>query len=193
MVLVLAACLMHGFYPGPLMIKNSPQLLYAASGGMMTSTVWLALLGWPMSIYMLKLMCLDRQLILISCVALTFVGIFAINSSVFDVFLAILFGMVGYWMRRYGYPVAASAIAMILGEGLETELRRGLLLCDKSWLTFVTRPYTAGILIIAIAFLAYGTWGTIRLARQASAARRKAVEGHLAAQSGSSMATRHSA
>ena len=91
---------------------------------------------------MLKLMTLDRQLILIGCVALTMIGVFTLNNSIFDVFVLVLFGVIGYFMRRYGYSVAGAAIAVILGRGLEANLRRGLLLLDGDWWAFVTRPWT---------------------------------------------------
>lgn len=176
MVMVLAACLMNGFIPGPNMIRQTPELLYAASGGMMASTVWLAVLGWPMSIYTLKLMTLNRQLILIGCVALTLIGVFTLKTSTFDVFVMILFGLIGYYMRRYGYSVAGASVAVILGPGLEAYLRRGLLLSKESWLVFFSRPWTVAILVVAMAFLIYATVGTIKLARGAAAVRRQAVE-----------------
>jgi putative tricarboxylic transport membrane protein len=178
MVMVLAACLMHGFIPGPQMIRQTPELLYGASGGMLASTLILVLIGWPMSIYTLKLMTLDRQLILIGCTWLTIIGIFSLNNSVFDLFLMILFGVIGYFMRRYGYSVAAAAVAVILGRGMEANFRRGMLICRGDWGTFLTRPYTAVILAISFAFLIYGAFGTIRMAKRAAAIRRQAVEIH---------------
>jgi putative tricarboxylic transport membrane protein len=78
-------------------------------------------------------------------------------------------------MRRYGYPVAAAAIAVILGPGLEGNLRRGLLLTQGSVWSFVTRPYTAVLLAVALGFLIYGTIGTIRLSRMAAATRKQSI------------------
>ena len=178
MVMVLAACLIHGFVPGPQMIRQTPELLYAASGGMLLTTFILVIIGWPMCIYTLKLMALDRQLILIGCIWLTLAGVFTLNNSVFDVFLLFLFGVVGYCMRRYGYSVAAASVAVILGEGLESNLRGGLLLAG-GWWPFLTRPWVTLILAIAFALLIYGTWGTIKLARRDAAARRQALAAHL--------------
>jgi putative tricarboxylic transport membrane protein len=180
MVMVLAACLMHGFVPGPMMIREAPQLLYAAGGGLMAGTVWTVLLGWPMSLYMLKLMSLDRQLIMIGCILLTMIGVFTLNNSATEVFVLVLFGAIGYYMRRYGYPVAGATIAVILGSGLEANLRRGLLLTHKSWWEFLTRPWVAIIVGLSFAFLIYATIGTIKLARKAAAMRRQALEEHLA-------------
>jgi putative tricarboxylic transport membrane protein len=184
-VMVLAACVMHGFVPGPRMIREAPQLLYAVSGGMIASTLILALVGWPMSIYTLKLMTLNRQLILIGSVWLTFIGVFTFNGSVFEVYLLILFGVIGYFMRRYGYSVAAASIAVILGNGLEKNLRGGLLLVRGDWWAFATRPWTAAILSVAFGFLIYGTIGTIRLAQREAAFRRKALETHLESETAS--------
>jgi putative tricarboxylic transport membrane protein len=185
MVMVLAACLMHGFVPGPHMIREAPQLLYAAGGGLMAGTVWTALLGWPMSLYMLKLMGLDRQLIMIGCIFLTMLGVFTLNSSITEVFVLVVFGFIGYYMRRYGYPVAGATIAVILGTGFESNLRRGLLLCHKSWWEFLTRPWVAIIVGLSFAFLIYATIGTIRLARKAAATRQKALADHLVSASSS--------
>jgi putative tricarboxylic transport membrane protein len=185
MVMVLAACLMHGFIPGPLMVRHAPQLLYAATGGMLISTLILALIGWPMSIYTLKLMSLNRQLILLGCVWLTLVGVFTLNNSAFHVFLLVLFGLVGYWMRRYGYPVAGAAIALILGPGLEGNIRRGILLMNGDWWAFLSRPWTAAILAISFGLLIYAMFGTIKLARRASVIRREAIAMHKEALSAS--------
>ena len=175
MVMILAACMMHGFVPGPQMIRVAPQLLYAAGGGMLISTFLLVLTGWPMSLYMLKLMTLDRQLIMIGCILLTMIGVFTLNTSVFDVFLLCLFGWIGYIMRRYGYPVAGATIAVILGRGLEANLRGGLVLAG-GWLSFLTRPWVMIILACAFGLLFYAGWGTYKLAKREAAIRWRLIE-----------------
>ena len=180
MVLLLAALLIHGFVPGPMLIKTAPKLLYASVYGLLSITLIMALLGWPLQFYLLKVVTLDRSLILTGSVALCIVGVFSFNRSIFDVFLMILFGIVGYIMRRYGYSVAGASLALILGDGLETNLRLGLLLCDKNLIRFLTRPWTALFVGISFALLIYGTIGTIKLARRAAAVRRQALAAHLA-------------
>ena len=107
-------------------------------------------------------------------------GVFTLNSSITEVFVLVLFGAVGYFMRRYGYPVAGATIAVILGSGLEANLRRGLLLTHKSWWEFLTRPWVAVIVGASLAFLIYATIGTIKLARKAALVRREGLAKHLA-------------
>jgi putative tricarboxylic transport membrane protein len=107
------------------------------------------------------------------------IGVWTVNRAIVDIYVMLFFGVVGYLMMRYGYPVAAASICIILGRGFEAYLRRGLLLSNKSLWTFVTRPYTALILSFAIALLVYGAIGTIKLARKAKELKEDAIAEHL--------------
>jgi putative tricarboxylic transport membrane protein len=129
---------------------------------------------------LLKVVTLDRQLILGGALGLCIIGVFSLNNSVFDVFVMLFFGGVGYFMWRYGYSVAGFAIMMVLGPGLESNLRGGVLLADESWWAFLTRPWTALILGVSLVLLMYGTYGTVKLARRQAAIRRQAVAAHQA-------------
>ena len=84
----------------------------------------------------------------------------------------------------YGYSVAGFAIAMVLGRGLESKFRNGLLLAGD-WGTFLMRPWTAVILAISVMLLIYGTYGTIKLARRTAEYRRQALADHFGSESGS--------
>jgi putative tricarboxylic transport membrane protein len=180
MVLLFAAMLMHGFIPGPMLIKQAPQLLYAAGAGLWATTAMLVIIGWPICMVLYKIVTIDRTTIIIGALALCMLGVWTINNSSFDVLLMLAFGIIGYFMMRYGYPVAAAAITIVLGRGFEGYLRRGLIICGNNFWEFVSRPWTALILIICIALLVYGTIGTIRLARKASEIKKQQIMEHLA-------------
>jgi putative tricarboxylic transport membrane protein len=181
MVLLFAALLMHGFVPGPMLIKQAPDLLYACGVGLLAATLFLALLGWPICGMLLKVVTMDRTLVLGASLALCMLGIFTLGRSVFDVFLMLVFGMIGYFMLRYGYSPAGFSIASILGFGFEANLRRGLILVRSDWWAFLTRPWVALILGVSFGLLIYGSIGTIRLARRNAAYRRQALAAHRAA------------
>jgi putative tricarboxylic transport membrane protein len=185
MVILMAALLMHGFFPGPRLIIQAPQLLYASGVGLLAPTLFLALIGWPIAKTLLKVATFDRTIVLGSALALCMLGIYTLGRSVFDVSLMVFFGIVGYVMLRYGFNPAGFSIASILGKGLESELRRGLLLCDDSWWALLTRPWVALILGISFGLLIYGSIGTIRLARRNAAYRRQLLAAHLASESAS--------
>lgn len=179
MVVLLGALLMHGFIPGPLLIREAPELLYASVTGLLGASIMLALIGWFIARALLKLVTFDRSLVLVGALAMTMVGVFAIDRSVFDVFLLIVFGVIGYFMLRYGYSTAGAAIAVVLGAGLETNLRAGLLLMQGDVWAFVSRPLTAIVLGISIVLLIFGAYGTIKEARRESKLRRSAVSDFL--------------
>jgi putative tricarboxylic transport membrane protein len=180
MVVLLGALLMHGFIPGPLLIIEAPELLYASVTGLLVATIMLVVIGWSIARLLLRLVTFDRSLVLVGALVLTMVGTYSIDRSVFDVFLLLLFGVIGYFMLRYGYSTAGAAIAVVLGEGLETNLRAGLLLMEGDALAFLSRPWTAGILGFAILLLIYGSVNTLRLSRQEAAERERALAAHLA-------------
>ncbi|MEV6848347.1 tripartite tricarboxylate transporter permease [Actinoplanes sp. NPDC051411] len=156
MVLILAALTLHGLVPGPLLIKQSPELLFGAVGGLLGAAVFLALIGWMMAKVAARLAGVDRSVILVLALALTLIGVYSVDQSMFDVGVCLVFGFVGYFMLRYGYAVAAAALGVILGDDIESTLRQGILIADGSFLTFVSRPVTAVVLALAALLLAYG-------------------------------------
>jgi len=179
MVVLLGALLMHGFIPGPLLIIEAPQLLYASVTGLLVATIMLAMVGWFIARLLLRLVTFDRSLVLVGALFLTMVGTYSIDRSVFDVGLLILFGVIGYFMLRYGYSTAGAAIAVVLGDGLELNLRAGLLLMEGDFVAFLSRPWTATILTISIVLLVYGAVSTLRLSRREAAEHARALEDHL--------------
>jgi putative tricarboxylic transport membrane protein len=170
MVLLLAALTVHGLVPGPLLVKETPEMLYASTAGLIGGTLVLALIGWPLAKAMLRLVQLDRSVVLVMALLLSMVGVYALRNAVFDVGVMIFFGLVGYFMLRYGYSVAAFALAVTLGHNFEGYLRHGILLTDNSFGTFMSRPVTAILVALSIGLLIFGIAGNIREARRARAA-----------------------
>jgi putative tricarboxylic transport membrane protein len=88
-------------------------------------------------------------LILMFCI----VGVFSSNAAVFDVFVMMLFGAIGYLMRKFGYEPAPLVLAFVLGPLLESNLRRALILSHGDFTTFIERPISAACLGLAAAVL----------------------------------------
>jgi putative tricarboxylic transport membrane protein len=165
MVLLLSALTIQGLVPGPRMVVESPNLVEAAVGGMLASTVLLIITGWLLARAMLKVVTVNRSVVIIVAIALVVIGTFSLSGRVFDVLTALAFGVIGYYMRRYGYSVAAAALAVVLAEGFEKNLRSGLALYDNNVWSFVSRPMTAGLLLLALAMLIFGIRGERRTRR----------------------------
>lgn len=165
MVLVLAAVTLQGLVPGPLLVEQSPELLFGSVGGLLAATVFLLLIGWPLCKVVVRIATADRTLVLVGAFVLALVGVYSLNQSTFDVAVAVVVGVVGYVMLRFGYSVAAASLGVILGPQLESSLREGLLLTDNDFLELITRPITAIVLVLAALSLAYGIRAEIRARR----------------------------
>lgn len=166
MVLLLSALTVQGFVPGPLMVVRAPELLYATVAGLLASTIFLLVVGWRMATLMLKAVLLNRQLVIVLALAMTVLGTYALSNRVLDVGIAFVFGIIGYFMLRYGYSVAAAALAVFLGREFERNLRIGLQFHDQSWYQFFSRPITASIMTAAIGLLVYGIVQQVRMRRR---------------------------
>jgi putative tricarboxylic transport membrane protein len=169
MVLLLAALTVHGIVPGPLLVKETPEMLFAATAGLIGASIVLAIIGWPVAKALLRMVTLDRSVILTMALVLSIVGVFALRNSSFDVLVMMIFGLVGYFMLRYGYSTAAFALAVVLGENFEGLLRRGLLLEGGDWGAFFTRPITLGMVLFSVALLVFGILGTLRASKRGKA------------------------
>jgi len=107
--------------------------------------------------------------VIVLAIAMTLVGIYSTNTKVFDVFVAIGAGGVGYFMLRYGYSPAAAALGVFIGKEFERSLRIGLNMNDNSFVTFLSRPITAIILLVALGVLIWGVRKRMQMNRRIAA------------------------
>jgi putative tricarboxylic transport membrane protein len=181
-VLLLSALTMQGMVPGPSLTRNSPELLDASVAGLLGGTLVLVVFGWWLSRFMMKVVTVNRSIVLVLCLAVVMLGIYALSGQISDVIVCLACGVVGYFMSRYGYSVAAAGLAAILSAEFERSLRQGLNLFDNDIWLFISRPVTATVLLISLAILIFGILRIRReakLAREEPAARRtEAVFGH---------------
>jgi len=151
---ILAAMMIYGLTPGPLIIQLQPKLLYMIFVAMLFSDiVALAFMLPAIKFFAIALTVPKKVLnpiILILCVT----GAFAINNNVADVLVMFAFGVLGYFLERYKYPIAPVVLGIILGPVIERGLTTGLVLTDYNLLAFVSRPITAVLLMMAVAFAA---------------------------------------
>jgi len=144
------AFLIHGVQTGPFMIRDHPTLFWGVIGSMYLGNVMLLILNLPLiPLWVQVLRVPDRilyPLILLFCL----VGAYVINNSVFDVLVMIVFGIVGYLLKRFDYEAAPLALAFVLGPMLEVNLRRALLMSQGSFSIFVTRPIALAAILVSL-------------------------------------------
>jgi len=128
--------------------------------------VLLAITGWYMCSLMLKAVTINRQSVIIFALATVVIGVYSTNLKVFDVFVALAAGAIGYFMMGYGYSCAAAALGVILGSGLERNLRHGLNITDGNFLKLLSRPITGITVGLCLVVLGYGVYRQIQLRKK---------------------------
>ncbi|BER92972.1 tripartite tricarboxylate transporter permease [Thermatribacter velox] len=146
---MLGILILFGVRPGPMLFREQPELvgkLFASMFVIAFSILGLGLLGARFSPLILRIpKRILSPLVLLLCV----VGAYAVSSSAFGIAVALVFGVAGYFMEKFGFPVAPLLISMILGPIAEGELGRSLLISRGDWSILVTRPISLGFLILA--------------------------------------------
>ena len=138
--ILLGAFMIHGLQPGPLMFQQNIDTIYAIYCGLLLSSVFMFLSGKVAIRYFAKAADIPDRLLMPVVVVLCIFGAFVINNSMFDVFIMICAGAVGYVMLRVGMPVAPFLIAFVLGPLFEDNLRRSLLLSRGEFGIFFRGP-----------------------------------------------------
>src|SRR5918997_1426462 len=163
--LLLAALSIQGFVPGPTLVQRQPEMVAAAVAGMFAGSILILLTGWWQCKLLLRAVGINRSAVLVVSTALVIIGVFALQYRIFDVIVTLVFGVIGYFMLRYGFPPAAAALAALLSYDFERSLRQGLNLTGNDVGAFVTRPLTAVILLFAIGVGVYGVVSQRRMRR----------------------------
>jgi putative tricarboxylic transport membrane protein len=150
---LLAAMLIHGVRPGPMIMTEAPTFVYDVVAMMMYATIGILIYGLTLTNLLIKVLMVPKPVILPIIFVLCVVGSYAIASRLFDVWVMLGFGVLGFVLRRFKYPVAPLVLGMVLGDLMEKGLRRGLVLSDGSLLPFFTRPISAVIWITIVAVI----------------------------------------
>jgi putative tricarboxylic transport membrane protein len=150
---LMAAMLIHGVKPGPMIMVESPQFVYDVVAMMLIATLGILLYGLTLTKLLVQVLKVPTTIIVPMIFVLCVVGTYALAQRLFDVWTMLGFGVLGYLLRRYGFPVAPLVLGIVLGDLMEKNLRRGLVLSDGDLTPFFTRPISAvlfGIIVLVV-------------------------------------------
>ena len=158
MAMLFAGLVIHGIRPGPLLIKDYPEVFWGVISSMYIGNIMLLALNLPLIGIWVKLLKVPFRFLFPMIILFCLVGVYSINNSVFDIWVMIIFGVVGYIMRKCDFEPAPLVLAFVLGPMLEQALRQSLIISDGSFTIFMTRPISAASLTVcALLLLAAGT------------------------------------
>jgi putative tricarboxylic transport membrane protein len=142
-----------GLQPGPLLINQHPDLFWGVVASMYMGNIMLVILNLPLIGIWVQILKIPYSLLYVFIVLFCQIGAYSVNNSVTDVLLMNIFGLAGYFLKRYKFEGAPLILAFVLGPMFENSLRRSLILGEGNPMIFFTRPLSAVFLIIAIVFL----------------------------------------
>jgi len=150
--ILLAAFQQYGLQPGPLLFTNpgTSTLVWGLIASLYLGNFMLLLLNLPLVGMWVRLLSIPAPLLYAGILVFATLGVYSYNQSVFDLGLLLVFGIVGYVMRRFDFPVAPAIIGMILGPLAEENFRRALSITQGDYTVFVTHPISAVLLAIAL-------------------------------------------
>jgi putative tricarboxylic transport membrane protein len=139
----MAAMMIHGLNPGPNLMVESPQFFYQIIAMLVIADMSKLMFGFVLVRPLIRILLVPRERLMPIVFVLCVVGAFAITSRVFDIYVMLVFGLIGFVMRELKFNMAPLILGLVLGDLLEKNLTRGLVLSDGSLLPFFTRPVCA--------------------------------------------------
>lgn len=137
---LLGALLGLGITPGPLLLAEEPDLFWGMAASMYVGNAFLLLMNLPLVGLFVRALTIPRWVLIPSVSALAFVAVYAVNASAFDLVLMTLFGVAGYLMRKFDFPLAPVVLGLVLGPLMEKNLRRAMALSGGDWTILFDSP-----------------------------------------------------
>ena len=148
--ILLAAFQQYGLQPGPLLFVTNGELVWGLIASLYIGNFMLLLLNLPLAPVWAKLLNIPRPFLYAGILVFSTVGVYSLNNSVFDLVLLAIFGVIGYGMRRFDFPVTPAIIGVILGPTAENFFRTAMQQSNGDYSVFVTQPSSAFILVIVL-------------------------------------------
>ena len=150
MAMLLGALIIHGVTPGPLLLTNHPQVFWGVVGSMYIGNVMLLILNLPLIGLWVQLLKVPYAILMPLIIVFCIIGSYTIANSIMDVFFMLIFGVIGYLMKKLKYEAPPLILAYVLGPMMEYSLKQSLLVSKGSFKIFFSRPISATCLIIAL-------------------------------------------
>ena len=166
MALMIGALIIQGIQPGPSVMTEQPALFWGIIASMWIGNLFLLVLNLPLIGLWVKMISVPYHMLYPAILVFCAIGVFSLNNATFDVFLMVIFGLLGYVFAKLGCEPAPMLLGFILGPMMEEFLRRAMLLSQGSPIVFVTRPISAVMLLMSAILLATVLMPTFRKKRE---------------------------
>ncbi len=153
--IMMAALIMHGLRPGPALFERNPEVVYSLFAGLIIVNFLMLIVGILILRLCMTVVNVRLPYLITGVMSLVVVGSYATNNSTFDPLVAVVFGAIGYLMRKYEFSAASTVLGLLLGYLVEVAMRRSLILSSGSWAIFGQRPIALAFIILSVLTLCY--------------------------------------
>lgn len=153
MAVLLGAFILHGLQPGPMLVREHPEIVFALLLGILLSNILASSFGLLMANQLARVSMLDVRFIAPIVTVLCFVGAYAIRGNIWDVLMALGCGIFGYAMLKSGFPIVCLVIGFVLGVLAERAFHQSLMMSYGSYMIFFSRPASLLLFIVLIVVL----------------------------------------
>ncbi|MBT2582715.1 tripartite tricarboxylate transporter permease [Planococcus sp. ISL-109] len=164
---MLGAFLVLGVQPGPLLMSDRPEIFWGIIASMYLGNIFLLILNLPLIPYLAKILSIPRPLLISLVIMFSLIGVYSISFNVFDLYMLLVFGALGFAMRIFSFPAPPFILAFILGGMMEQAFRQSMTISNGSLSIFVDTPLPLSLLLISLLSLvipAFLKWRGNRLA-----------------------------
>ncbi len=158
LAVLLGGLMMYGLQPGPMLFKENPQFVWAVIASMYIGNVILLVLNLPLVGMWARIALIPFPILGPLIILFSVIGAYSIRFMMFDVWVSLIFGVVGYVMRKLGFPIAPLVLASVLAQMLETSLQQSLLISQGSPAIFFTRPIALVFMVLGLLSIVRGVW-----------------------------------
>ncbi len=167
MALMVGAMTIHGIIPGPQVMTKNPDLFWGMIASMWIGNLMLLIINLPLIGLWVKLLKVPYRLMFPAILLFCCIGIYSINNQPVDVAMTAFFGLFGYALIKFGFEPAPLLLGYVLGRLLEEKMRQALIISRGSFMTFIERPISLGLLIVALIVLVVALLPSISQKRDA--------------------------
>jgi putative tricarboxylic transport membrane protein len=164
---MLGALTIHGIQSGPLFISQNATLAYGMFAAYILAHALVLAILLPGVRWMLRIVDIPKSILFPVVVVLCVIGAYALGNTMSHVYVLLVFGLFGYGMVKFGFPLAPFILGVILGDQIEINLVRAIMTDSNPWL-FLTRPISGGLLIASVLSFAAAIWQHRRMQRKAA-------------------------
>jgi putative tricarboxylic transport membrane protein len=162
---MLGALTIHGIQSGPLFISQNPQLAYGIFAAYLLAHPIMVLILWMSARWMLRIVSVPKAALFPVVLVLCVIGAYALNNTMSNVYVLLAFGLLGYLMVKFGFPLAPFILGVILGDQIEINLVRAIMTDPNPWL-FIAHPISGLLLAASVASVAFALWQHRRMRRK---------------------------